>query len=724
MATLVLTAIGGAVAGPIGAAIGSMAGQQIDQRLFAPRGPEGPRLAQLAVQAAAYGAPLTKVFGTMRVSGSVIWATDLQEQRQTHSQGKGRPKAVTYSYHASFAVALSGRPATRIGRIWADGKLLRGAAGDFKTQTGFRFYSGREDQEVDPLIAGAEDGAAPAYRGVCYAVFEDMALEDFGNRIPILSFELIADAAVTLGDILSELGGGTLEADCQTPVIGFAADGGTVRQTVAPLLALKSLDAVDLAARVRVAAPTGPVRPILAAQLGAAQGPRGGPPLACSTKARAHRASLFRLGYADPARDFQPGEQRAELFIPGRSAARELLLALGAGDARRWALDALLDLRARDEEVHIALPWAALDLGIGDLLSLPERTGIWRVLTVSFDEMRVTARLCRYAPPPDGTPPADAGRGLLAPDTIHGPTRLVLAELPMLDTGVATRPVVVAAAAGPQPGWRQAALSQSADQGARWTDIGATAAPAIFGTAASLLAPVSPHLVDRVSHLVVDLLHDEMALRGVDEDALLAGENLMMVGRELVQFGRAERIGPARYRLTQLLRGRRGTEAEMVGHRLGEDVLLLDRTTLLELEVPAGAARWSVMAAGLDDPAPVVRTIDLAGLATRPLAPMHLSAAWTETGALQFRWVRRSRAGWDWPDGVDAPLAEEREAYRLMLTPEIGPVVQLDLNAPVAMQAAPQISAWRAAGARRLDWQVVQIGTAGSSPPAAAQVAL
>src|SRR3712207_7324619 len=58
-------------------------------------------------------------------------------------------------------------------RIWADGKLLRGAAGDFKTATKFRLHLGGEDQAADPLIASAEGSdSCPAYRGTAYAMFE------------------------------------------------------------------------------------------------------------------------------------------------------------------------------------------------------------------------------------------------------------------------------------------------------------------------------------------------------------------------------------------------------------------------------------------------------------------------------------------------------------------------------------------------------------------------
>ncbi|MEL7487725.1 MAG: glycoside hydrolase/phage tail family protein, partial [Pseudomonadota bacterium] len=52
-----------------------------------------------------------------------------------------------------------------------------------------RVYRGTEDQTPDPAMEAIE-GAAPAYRGLAYVVFEDMPLADFGNRIPQLAFEI------------------------------------------------------------------------------------------------------------------------------------------------------------------------------------------------------------------------------------------------------------------------------------------------------------------------------------------------------------------------------------------------------------------------------------------------------------------------------------------------------------------------------------------------------
>jgi hypothetical protein len=190
MAALVLSATGSAIGSSFGAAgamagrlIGAVAGAVIDRALFGPRAPDGPRLADLDVLSSTEGTPIPRVYGRMRVAGQVIWATRLEEQA---SGGKGSSSGRTYGYRANFAVGLCEGPIAGIGRIWADGKEL-----DQKDLT-IRVHRGIESQDADPLIVAKEGaGGTPAYRGLAYVVFERLVLDDFGNRIPQLSFEVM-----------------------------------------------------------------------------------------------------------------------------------------------------------------------------------------------------------------------------------------------------------------------------------------------------------------------------------------------------------------------------------------------------------------------------------------------------------------------------------------------------------------------------------------------------
>lgn len=206
MTALLLSAAGsasGGVFGPLGAMAGRLAGaaagSMIDNSLFGRRGGggghrEGPRLDDLNVQTSSESSPIPIVYGTVRVSGEIIWATRHEEQRTTEVErggGKGgrggaSSSTTTYSYFANVAIGLCEGPIAYVARIWADGKPL-----DMSGLT-YRIYSGSESQAPDPLIQ-AKQGTPeiPAYRGLAYVVFERFPIGRYGNRLPQFSFEVI-----------------------------------------------------------------------------------------------------------------------------------------------------------------------------------------------------------------------------------------------------------------------------------------------------------------------------------------------------------------------------------------------------------------------------------------------------------------------------------------------------------------------------------------------------
>ncbi len=213
MASLVLgvagSALGGSLFGAsvlgglftgaqIGGAIGALAGSEIDAALTpgTSRTVTGPRISDVNIQASTEGAAIPRVFGRMRLAGQLIWASQFNESVTTtrsSSGGKGGPTVTTsetdYNYSLSFAVGLCEGVATRLGRVWANGTLL-----DLSQYT-VRFYPGSQTQAADPAMADIENGNTPAYRGLCYAVFEDMPLAAFGNRIPQLQIEVFRSLA-------------------------------------------------------------------------------------------------------------------------------------------------------------------------------------------------------------------------------------------------------------------------------------------------------------------------------------------------------------------------------------------------------------------------------------------------------------------------------------------------------------------------------------------------
>jgi Putative phage tail protein len=238
----------------LGMSLGALAGGLIAQLVLPGARQYGPRVTDLAVMSSAPGQVIPRLWGTMRLGGQVIWSSGLQETSTT-SGGKGGPSQTTYSYTVSFAAGICQGPA-QITRIWGDSKLVynKGGAnvnnrGTWNGSTTYNvndlvaytdpnssnaptleyiclienigqvptngsywaedlvdssanvtkynlptIYQGTETQNPDPTIVAAEGAdLTPAYRGLCYILWEDFPLADFGNRLPNIRAEVTSN---------------------------------------------------------------------------------------------------------------------------------------------------------------------------------------------------------------------------------------------------------------------------------------------------------------------------------------------------------------------------------------------------------------------------------------------------------------------------------------------------------------------------------------------------
>ena len=196
MATLLLQAAGaslGGLFGPVGAilgrAAGALAGNLIDRSVISGLTTvEGTPLSTARIGGAEEGTAINRVYGTVRIGGTLIWATRFEEEVTTERSGSkaSGPRVETFSYFGNFAIGLCEGPIAGIRRVWADGREID------LTTIEMRLHRGTESQQADPLIEAKQGtGKAPAYRGLAYVVFERLPLDLFGNRIPVLQFEVI-----------------------------------------------------------------------------------------------------------------------------------------------------------------------------------------------------------------------------------------------------------------------------------------------------------------------------------------------------------------------------------------------------------------------------------------------------------------------------------------------------------------------------------------------------
>ncbi len=716
MATLVLSAVGTAIGGPIGGAIGGFIGQQVDGQLFGPGPRQGPRLKELSVTTSSYGQPMPRHFGRMRVAGTVIWATDLVESSSTQG-GKGKPKTTTYSYSASFAVALSSTPISRVGRIWADGNLLRGASNDLKVEGQMRVYEGYGDAAVDPLIAADKGSAAPAFRDCAYIVFEDLALANFGNRIPALTFEIFAenDALVGLSQIVPDALATSADLFLAN-TRGFADEGGPVAgalsaiDRVFPLTCATTRNGLRIASAIEVPAQVITLPEQLSGDTSADADERH------KQRAEALGSEPMALRYYDEERDYQPGVQRA---IGSRPTGREVMLDMPATMTAAGAKSLANENAHRARWRHERITWRVGELNpaleVGGVVKLPDVPGLWRIMQWEWYDRGIELSLERLAPGLVASTGADAGVPSPPQDIAITPTFLQVFEAPADGATNPTPSTILAAVTSQGAAWNGAALF--VEQGETLVPIGsALSRRALAGTLVEPLPPSPSLVLEPEATLIMALLPEDLGFADTDVSGLAAGANRLMVGGEVIQFLRAEALANSQWRLSGLLRGRAGTEdIAQIGHPAGVVIMALDdRLTVLDGDKVRSDPSLRIAAIGRGDDEAVFASLANPGLSRRPPIPVHPILYQRDDLSWELCWTRRARGHWRWDIAGEVPLVEESERYLVGYGPGESPHAAFTVTEPrIVLTHAQRLELLTAHGPAKL-W-VRQVGTYSNS---------
>ena len=718
MATLVLSAVGSMIAGPFGGFVGALAGRSVDARLFgshSSRTVEGARLSDLSVQTASYGEAVPMVFGTMRLSGNVIWSNGLAETRHQDSEsvgGKGSSQTVTtvsYTYSASFAVGLSARKVSSIGRIWADGKLLRDSVGQMATGGHIRFYDGSFDQEPDPLIEAVEGmDYAPSFRGLAYVLFEGLELAEYANRIPNLTFEVMADdgGALPLSQLVEEIcelsGLDLVEAaDLDAQVSGYVLSGQfRPRDVLEDLAELYDFDVIEQEGLLICRQLARDVEDEISEELLLLNGSREEQaPLQIVRTQELDLPREIAVSYLDSGRDYQAGLQRA-LRQAGRSEISEQKIAplvLTSAEAKLQA-EALLDNRwRRREKLSFDLPPGYGRLSPGDVIRLTRSDRSYRVMILET-ELSAGGLHCLAIKHGESLPvrEAIADTGAFSGQQVIplADSRLLLADVPALDDEEPQAVYLLAAANAEGAGrWPGTAIYLSRGGGVP-EKLASSAVAAVTGVSENILGAGPVCYPDRGNRLLVRLDHAADVLQSRTWPEVLNGANMAVFGGEVIQFASAELVEPGLYELTDLLRGRRGTEDRMAGHGTGEPFILVDRSNLVPLqlllsdlgrEISFGTRTFGQ---SLEDIQYQGRVIE--GRSLKPFSPVHVRGSRDSLGNMEIRWIRRSRFGGGWRDGQDVPLGEASEKYAVEILKDGEAVRVLECTQTSASYSADQ----------------------------------
>lgn len=207
---------------------------------------EGQRLSDMVAGGSSYGSRIPIAYGTVKLPGQVVWASDIIETKHEESTGflGMGPEITTYTYSQHLAVMVCAGEVAGVRRIWANGRLIFDMSSSTTGATGnsgnIRIYPGSETQVADSLLETyLGTGNVPGHRGYCYVVFENLQLEDYGNRTPSMEFEVVSSGAQSYGAVT------TITAD---------ANVGYQRMVVLPgnRLAYTYRDSVDYYTSLRI----------------------------------------------------------------------------------------------------------------------------------------------------------------------------------------------------------------------------------------------------------------------------------------------------------------------------------------------------------------------------------------------------------------------------------------------------------------------------------------
>lgn len=273
-----------------------------------------------------------------------------------------------------------------------------------------------------------------------------------------------------------------------------------------------------------------------------------------------------------------------------------------------------------------------------------------------------------------GTAVGASGDNLIAPGfaaTVVS-TTMILIDVPLLaDTdalGTTTSPLFIGCVSYSAAVWSGAEISKSID-GAVYQKVTSITKMLFSGSLSVALPPTgSPFMLDNTTTIQVHAYAGVSAtLSSTSLTALNAGSNWAVVGGEIIAFLNATLNADGSFTLSGLYRGLRGTDYLCNYHSIGESLILLDGSVLIEDTYSSSSVgqSWEYRAASfgafVDHAA--TQGVLLTGAALKPYPVADITR--TVSGSdLALSWTRRTRLGGGMVDLIGTvPLSETTEAY-------------------------------------------------------------
>lgn len=498
---------------------------------------------------------------------------------------------------------------------------------------------------------------------------------------------VIASTVPTLASIVQEkmlksnlLTAGDLDVSLLTASVrGYGVKSvGTIRSSIEPLQGAFPFDVVQAGYQIKCI-PRGQasVATIDVSELDARAG--GNAPGVQLTRMREMDSMLpvkVSLKYLDVDREYNIGEQYAERLntTAVNIQALNLAIVLNALEAAQKAEVLLYMYWLERFLVNFSLPPTYNRLEPADVITINNAGTMHelRLININYTSGGWLECAAKYNKASLYTPAALGASGASTGSTLsaEGASHYELLDIPLLLDAL-DMPGFPVAMCGYLSGWPGGVLERSDDAGQTWTAVQGFSRPGTaMGYAGAALAAHDGHLIDKAGVLAVTLVSG--ALYSTTEALMLAGSNYFAYGIdgrwEIIAAQNCVLQADGSYLLTDLLRGRQGTEWASGMHAQGDKLVALSSASMAFITAnlnQIGLSRdYRGITAGQSLDTDASLSWAYQGVNLECLSPVQLngnrhptSNDWT------LSWTRRTRIGGEWRDYVDALLGEPSENY-------------------------------------------------------------
>ena len=701
------------------------------------------KLNDLSVPKSSYGAVIPQCWGTLKLAGNMLWSAPLTEVTRTRRQGgKGGPRVENEetSYYGSFAVMFAytpNRSAEALNRIWLNGKLVfDGTSTDPEVSAAsaqflanhVRFYTGASDQPVDPMLQNktpiqsydyglphdpTERAIAlgslglppdlnhiPAYRYICYIVFEDLPLRDYNSQLPVVKAEINFNSNNTLETIATDICNQSSIYNIDTteianiPVEGFYLDTVTTGSDALTTLQqayffdiIFSGDTLKFVPETTTRIVTSIPLTDLAAHSGGSNRPA---PFELPKPDPESLPESVEVTFLDIEGDYETGNviARSQVASSKKKETFNFPIAMTSDTAQAIA-DSLLHrlyLRAIQPQ-SLTLSRKYCNVEPGDWIEIdfygePYQLQITKMqiganVLIKLDAVVVeAANLTQISQPVTPIPTGGYNQPVTTSNfnLPQGATNLEIMDINLISDSDEDNGLYVAAN-GNSASWREASIYVSNDD-VSYYFTGTTVTEGTIGNLSSSLDNSS-------TSFTVNLNSGQFeSISNADFDN---GINRILVGNEILQFQNAV-LNSNSWELSNLRRGLRGTESFIDSHSIGDRVVLLTGNGATRERISGsvgdlGQIRYFKAPSGgqsLDAATAIPVTIE--GNALKPYSPVNIAATVDNIGNITITWDRRDRRAGDATTFDNLPLSEQEEKWEIEILDSSNSVVRIEIT--------------------------------------------